>query len=110
MGGGVFLKKWIFPQRSVHYVQYQYFLFYILLIWGVRTQPIHPLHTACTASNDGTCYGLSVCLSVLFACRSHLGQLGAARLGQATRAVGVRIRLHTDVDPPRAAEAHLAAR
>jgi len=22
----------------MHYVQYQYFLFYILLIWGVRTQ------------------------------------------------------------------------
>jgi len=39
-GGGVFLvKKWTFPQRRVHYVQYQYFLFYILLIWGcVRTQ------------------------------------------------------------------------
>jgi len=32
---GVFsLKKWTFPQRRVHYVQYQYFLSYILLIWG----------------------------------------------------------------------------
>jgi len=33
-GGGC--KKWTFPQRRVHYVQYQYFLFYILLIflWG----------------------------------------------------------------------------
>jgi len=32
-------KKWIFPQCRVHYVQYQYFLFYILLLWGcVRTQ------------------------------------------------------------------------
>jgi len=50
MGEGVFFckkvengffckKKWTFPQCSVHYVQYQYFLFYILLIWGcVRTQ------------------------------------------------------------------------
>ena len=43
MGGGVlFGKKWTFPQRTVHYVQYQYFLFYILLIWGVRTHPTHP--------------------------------------------------------------------
>jgi len=38
------LKKWTFPQRSLHYVQHQYFfLFYILLIEGcVRTQ-----HTPC---------------------------------------------------------------
>ena len=42
---GVFLvKKWTFPQRRVHYVQYQYFLFYILLIWGVHT---HPTHSPC---------------------------------------------------------------
>jgi len=33
-GGCFFVKKWTFPQRRVHYVQYQYFLFYILLIWG----------------------------------------------------------------------------
>jgi len=38
-----FVKKWIFPQRRAHYVQYQYFfLFYILLIRGggvrIRTQ------------------------------------------------------------------------
>jgi len=40
---GVCCKKWTFPQRRVHYVQYQYFLFYILLIWGcVRTQRIPP--------------------------------------------------------------------
>jgi len=39
---GVFSKKWTFPQRRVHFVQYQYFLFYILLIWGVRTHPTHP--------------------------------------------------------------------
>ena len=37
----MFCKKWTFPQRRVHYVQYQYFLFYILLIWGVRTHPMH---------------------------------------------------------------------
>ena len=37
-GGVFFVKKWTFPQRRVHYAQYQYFLFYILLIWGgVRT-------------------------------------------------------------------------
>ena len=29
-----FCKKWTFPQRRVHY-----FLFHILLIWGVRTHP-----------------------------------------------------------------------
>jgi len=40
---GVFCKKWTFPQRRVHYVQYRYFLFCILLIWvGVRTHPTHP--------------------------------------------------------------------
>ena len=27
---------------KVSNVQYQYFLFYILLIWGVRTHPTHP--------------------------------------------------------------------
>jgi len=43
--GGVSVKKWKFPQRRVHYVQYQYFLFYILLIWGcVRTQRILPAY------------------------------------------------------------------
>jgi len=26
----------------VHYAQYQYFLFYILLIWGVHTHPTNP--------------------------------------------------------------------
>ena len=44
---GVFFckKKWTFPQRRVRYVQYRYFLFYILLIWGVRTHP--PCLRAC---------------------------------------------------------------
>jgi len=33
--GGCFCKKkCTFPQCRVHYVQYQYFLFYILFIWG----------------------------------------------------------------------------
>jgi len=40
--GCFFVKKWTLPQRRVHYVQYQYFLFYIrpILIWRgcVRTQ------------------------------------------------------------------------
>ena len=47
--GGVFGKKtWTFPQRRVHYVQYRYFLFYILLIWRggcVRIQRTPPLPT-----------------------------------------------------------------
>ena len=43
--GGVFCKKWTFPQRRVHYVQYQYFLFYILLIWGcIRTERTPPTY------------------------------------------------------------------
>jgi len=43
---GVFCKKWTLSQRRVHYVQYQYFLFYIILIWGcVYTHPTHPLPT-----------------------------------------------------------------
>ena len=40
--GGMFFFKWTFPQRRVHYVQYQYFLFYILLIWGSAYAPIAP--------------------------------------------------------------------
>jgi len=42
-GGCFSVKKWTFPQRMVHCVQYQYFLFYILLISGVvRMHPTHP--------------------------------------------------------------------
>jgi len=41
---GFLLKNWTFRQRKVHYVQYQYYLFYSLLI-GVRTHPTHPLPT-----------------------------------------------------------------
>ena len=36
------VKQWSFLQRRVHLVQYQYFLFYILLIGGVPTHPTHP--------------------------------------------------------------------
>ena len=38
-------KKWTFPKRRVHYVKYQYFLCYILLIWGVRTPPLRTQRT-----------------------------------------------------------------
>jgi len=36
---GFFVKKWTFPQCRVHYIQYQYF-FYILLIWGAYAPPL----------------------------------------------------------------------
>jgi len=39
-GKWFFVKKWTFPQCRVHYVQYQYFLFYILLIWGCIRTPL----------------------------------------------------------------------
>jgi len=46
VGNVFFVKKWTFPQQTVHYVQYQYFFlfFYILLITGgcVRTQRTPP--------------------------------------------------------------------
>ena len=41
--GVFFCKKFTYPQRSVHYVQYQYFLFCILLIWGGAYAPNEPL-------------------------------------------------------------------
>jgi len=48
-GGGCFLqKKWTFPQRRVHYVQYQYILSYILLIFfggGAYAPNVPPLPT-----------------------------------------------------------------
>jgi len=46
-GGGVLVKKWTFPQRRMHYVQYQVFfiLHFTYLGGGVRTQPTHPLPT-----------------------------------------------------------------
>jgi len=38
-GGVFFVKKWTFSQHRVRYVQYRYFLFYILLIWGAAYAP-----------------------------------------------------------------------
>jgi len=41
--GGRFVKKWTFPQRMVHYVQYQYlFILHYTYLGGVRTHPTHP--------------------------------------------------------------------
>jgi len=37
---GVFVKKWTFPPCRGHYVQYQYFLFYTVLIWGCVRTPL----------------------------------------------------------------------
>jgi len=42
MGGGVFCKKWTFPQRRVHYV-YSISIFILHFTHlGVRTHPTHP--------------------------------------------------------------------
>ena len=41
---GCFVKKLTFPQRRVHYVQYQYFLFYIILIWGAYAPNAPPAY------------------------------------------------------------------
>ena len=41
MGGGVFVKKWTFPERRVHYVQYQYFYFTFYL-FGCAYAPNAP--------------------------------------------------------------------
>jgi len=40
--GCSFVKKWTFPQRRVHYVQYQYFFILHFIYLGVRTHPTHP--------------------------------------------------------------------
>jgi len=49
--GDVFSKKWTFPQRRVHYVQIQYFSFYILLIWagGAYAPDAPPCLRTCTS-------------------------------------------------------------
>jgi len=41
--GVFFCKKWTFPQRRVHYVQYQYFLFYILIVGSAYAPNARPL-------------------------------------------------------------------
>jgi len=46
-GGVFFCKKWTFPQSRVHYVQYQYFLFYILLIGGTYAPTPLPTGLLC---------------------------------------------------------------
>jgi len=55
-GGGVFFFVKKVNLSSTQYLQYQYFLFYILLIWGVRTQPTHP----------PPAYGLGLTLALRF--------------------------------------------
>jgi len=43
IGGCFFVKMWTYPQRRVHYVQYQYFLFlHFTYLGAVRTHPTHP--------------------------------------------------------------------
>ena len=44
--GGCFVKKWTFPQRRVHYVQYQYFFYFTFYLFGgcVRTQRTPPAY------------------------------------------------------------------
>jgi len=43
--GYFFVKKVDLSSTQLHYVQYQYFLFYILLMWGgVRMHPTHPAY------------------------------------------------------------------
>ena len=40
---GVFcVKKWTFPQRRVHYVQYQYFFYFTFYLFGVCMHPTLP--------------------------------------------------------------------
>jgi len=58
-GGVFFCKKWTFPQHREHYVQYQYFLFYILFIWGcICTQrtPSPCLRAWPTSPEQRTCH------------------------------------------------------
>jgi len=43
--GVFFVKKWTFPQRRVHYVQYQYFFYFTFYFLGVRTPTGRPLPT-----------------------------------------------------------------
>jgi len=68
MGGGVFVKKvengvcffrkkWTFPQRRVHYVQYQYFTLHFTYLGGAYTPnappPAYGSETCLTASFPG---------------------------------------------------------
>jgi len=50
-GGGVFFNKWTFPQRRVHYVQYQYFfILHFTYLGGAYTPNASPAN------------GLAVCV------------------------------------------------
>jgi len=52
MGRGVFCKKnWTFPQRGVHYLQYQYFFILHFTYLGVRTLPIRARSGDITVTN-----------------------------------------------------------
>jgi len=42
IGGCFFVKKWTFPQRRVHYVQYQYFFILHYTYLGVQRTPPLP--------------------------------------------------------------------
>jgi len=44
---GVFCKKWTFPQRRVHYVQYQYFILYFTYLGGAYVPNAPPCLRAC---------------------------------------------------------------
>jgi len=58
--GGCFCKKWTFPQRRVHYVQYQYFIFYILLICTQRTPCLRACYGALLKITDIELGGTSI--------------------------------------------------
>jgi len=46
--GGVFCKKVDLSPQNETKLMLELFLFYILLIWGVRTHPTHPRLGTCT--------------------------------------------------------------
>ena len=89
------VKKWTFPQGRVHYVQYQYFWFYILFICGgcVRNAPppgygpVYTLHwcmmTALasgmeqgwSATGDDVVVGIPSSLFITMSCLATLGTI-----------------------------------
>jgi len=96
---GVFCKQWTFPRR-VHCAQYQYFLFYILLIWGggcIRTQRTPPLLP--------TGLALFSCVPVvIFAGRAAAGDvrhLGGVSVALRRALLSLQDLPHRDDDHPR---------